>query len=40
MSDVENGNREVGVRAIFLHINERSVNDQIDRVRKDTYTMS
>lgn len=34
MSDVENGNREVGVRAIFLYPMNALVNDQIDRVRK------
>lgn len=34
MSDVEKGNREVGVRAIFLYPMNALVNDQIDRVRK------
>lgn len=34
MSEVENGNREVGVRAIFLYPMNALVNDQIDRVRK------
>ena len=34
MSDVEKGNMEVGVRAIFLYPMNALVNDQIDRVRK------
>lgn len=34
MSDVEKGNTEVGVRAIFLYPMNALVNDQIDRVRK------
>lgn len=34
MMEVENGNREVGVRAIFLYPMNALVNDQIDRVRK------
>lgn len=34
MKDVENGNNEVGVRAIFLYPMNALVNDQIDRVRK------
>lgn len=33
MRDVENGNKEVGVRAIFLYPMNALVNDQIDRVR-------
>lgn len=33
MRDVENGNREVGIRAIFLYPMNALVNDQIDRVR-------
>lgn len=32
--DVENGNDEVGVRAIFLYPMNALVNDQIDRIRK------
>lgn len=32
--DVENGNNEVGVRAIFLYPMNALVNDQIDRIRK------
>lgn len=32
--DVEKGNREVGVRAIFLYPMNALVNDQIDRIRK------
>ena len=32
--DVEKGNKEVGVRAIFLYPMNALVNDQIDRVRK------
>ncbi len=32
--DVENGNREVGVRAIFLYPMNALVNDQIDRIRR------
>lgn len=34
MTDVENGNRGIGVRAIFLYPMNALVNDQIDRVRK------
>ena len=34
MFDVEHGNCEVGVRAIFLYPMNALVNDQIDRVRK------
>ena len=34
LSDLENGNHEVGVRAIFLYPMNALVNDQIDRVRK------
>ncbi|MDD7347088.1 MAG: DEAD/DEAH box helicase, partial [Clostridiales bacterium] len=34
MSDVEKGNMEVGIRAIFLYPMNALVNDQIDRVRK------
>ena len=34
MADVENGNNEVGIRAIFLYPMNALVNDQIDRVRK------
>lgn len=34
MSEVENGNRDVGVRAVFLYPMNALVNDQIDRVRK------
>ncbi|WP_164914335.1 DEAD/DEAH box helicase [Aminipila luticellarii] len=34
MSDIEQGNREVGIRAIFLYPMNALVNDQIDRVRK------
>lgn len=34
MTDLENGNKEVGVRAIFLYPMNALVNDQIDRVRK------
>lgn len=33
MHDVENGNKEVGIRAIFLYPMNALVNDQIDRVR-------
>lgn len=32
--DVEKGNKEVGVRAIFLYPMNALVNDQIDRIRK------
>lgn len=32
--DVENGNNEVGIRAIFLYPMNALVNDQIDRIRK------
>lgn len=32
--DIENGNNEVGVRALFLYPMNALVNDQIDRVRK------
>lgn len=32
--DVENGNKDVGVRAIFLYPMNALVNDQIDRIRK------
>lgn len=32
--DAENGNNEVGVRAIFLYPMNALVNDQIDRIRK------
>lgn len=32
--DVEKGNREIGVRAIFLYPMNALVNDQIDRIRK------
>ncbi len=32
--DIENGNREVGIRAIFLYPMNALVNDQIDRIRK------
>lgn len=34
MKDVEIGNKEVGIRAIFLYPMNALVNDQIDRVRK------
>ncbi len=34
MSDIENGNHEVGIRVIFLYPMNALVNDQIDRVRK------
>ncbi|MDF7639300.1 DEAD/DEAH box helicase [Lactobacillus sp. ESL0791] len=34
MNDVEGGNNEVGVRAVFLYPMNALVNDQIDRVRK------
>lgn len=34
MSDLEKGNCEIGVRAIFLYPMNALVNDQIDRVRK------
>lgn len=34
MHDVENGNKEVGIRAIFLYPMNALVNDQIDRVRR------
>lgn len=34
MSEVENGNRDVGIRAIFLYPMNALVNDQIERVRK------
>ncbi len=34
LSDVEKGNREVGIRAIFLYPMNALVNDQIDRVRR------
>lgn len=34
MRDVQNGNCEVGVRAIFLYPMNALVNDQIDRIRK------
>lgn len=34
MTDVENGNREIGIRAIFLYPMNALVNDQIDRVRR------
>lgn len=34
MSDVEKGNHEVGIRAVFLYPMNALVNDQIDRVRK------
>lgn len=33
LSDVEKGNREVGIRAIFLYPMNALVNDQIDRIR-------
>lgn len=32
--DVENGNKDVGIRAIFLYPMNALVNDQIDRIRK------
>jgi hypothetical protein len=32
--DVENGNNEVGIRAIFLYPMNALVNDQIDRIRR------
>ncbi len=32
--DVEKGNREVGIRAIFLYPMNALVNDQVDRIRK------
>lgn len=32
--DVEKGNRDVGIRAIFLYPMNALVNDQIDRIRK------
>lgn len=34
MRDAENGNQEVGIRAIFLYPMNALVNDQMDRVRK------
>ena len=34
MKEVENGNCEVGIRAIFLYPMNALVNDQVDRVRK------
>ncbi|MDF2821185.1 MAG: box helicase [Clostridiales bacterium] len=34
MSDVEKGNHEIGIRAIFLYPMNALVNDQMDRVRK------
>lgn len=34
LSDLEKGNRQVGIRAIFLYPMNALVNDQIDRVRK------
>lgn len=34
MGDLEKGNREVGIRVIFLYPMNALVNDQIDRVRK------
>lgn len=34
LSDIENGNVEVGIRAMFLYPMNALVNDQIDRVRK------
>ena len=34
LQEIENGNHEVGVRAIFLYPMNALVNDQIDRVRK------
>lgn len=34
LSDVEYGNHEVGIRAIFLYPMNALVNDQIDRIRK------
>ncbi len=33
LSDIEHGNREVGIRAIFLYPMNALVNDQIERVR-------
>lgn len=35
--DVEKGNRDVGIRAIFLYPMNALVNDQIDRIRKILY---
>lgn len=32
--DIENGNREIGIRAIFLYPMNALLNDQIERVRK------
>ena len=34
LTDLEKGNREVGVRAVFLYPMNALINDQIDRVRK------
>ena len=34
LADVESGNREIGIRAIFLYPMNALVNDQIDRIRK------
>lgn len=34
LTDLENGNREIGIRSIFLYPMNALVNDQIDRVRE------
>lgn len=34
LKDIENGNKDIGIRAIFLYPMNALVNDQIDRVRK------